>query len=156
VDAFGLGDVRQLLARKLHGDERIQIEIGLDCDRVRILFARGLGRVRRGRQAKGERCAKERGTSQIPVHFCLPPWIGRPLREARLQPQVELYTIKPNKTKQNSSDLLGFICPNRDFSMGYEPKNKKIRARVSGCAQNVSDASLPSLLQPHRMARTSL
>jgi ArsR family transcriptional regulator len=26
---------------------------------------------------------------------------------------------KPNKTKQNSLDLLGFIRPNRDFSMGY-------------------------------------
>jgi hypothetical protein len=27
--------------------------------------------------------------------------------------------IRPNKTKQNSLDLLGFIRPNWDFSMGY-------------------------------------
>jgi hypothetical protein len=27
---------------------------------------------------------------------------------------------KPNKTKQNCLDLLGFIRPNRDFSKGYE------------------------------------
>jgi hypothetical protein len=26
---------------------------------------------------------------------------------------------KPSKTKQNCLDLLGFIRPNRDFSMGY-------------------------------------
>jgi hypothetical protein len=26
---------------------------------------------------------------------------------------------QPNKTKQKSLDLLGFIRPNRDFSMGY-------------------------------------
>jgi hypothetical protein len=30
---------------------------------------------------------------------------------------------KPNKTKQNSLDFLGFIRPNRDFSMGYDEKN---------------------------------
>jgi hypothetical protein len=34
---------------------------------------------------------------------------------------------KPNKTKQNCLDLLGFIRQNRDFSMGYEEKNKKNR-----------------------------
>jgi hypothetical protein len=28
--------------------------------------------------------------------------------------------INPNKTKQNCLDFLGFIRPNRDFSMGYE------------------------------------
>jgi hypothetical protein len=27
---------------------------------------------------------------------------------------------KPNKSKQKSLDLHGFIRPNRDFSMGYE------------------------------------
>jgi hypothetical protein len=27
--------------------------------------------------------------------------------------------IKPNKTKQNGLDFLGFIRPNRGFSMGY-------------------------------------
>jgi hypothetical protein len=33
----------------------------------------------------------------------------------------------PNKTKQKSLDFLGFIRPNRDFSMGYGQKNKKNR-----------------------------
>jgi hypothetical protein len=33
----------------------------------------------------------------------------------------------PNKTKQNCLDFLGFIRPNRDFSKGYEQKNKKNR-----------------------------
>jgi hypothetical protein len=32
----------------------------------------------------------------------------------------------PNKTKQNSLDLFGFIWWNRDFSMSYGRKNKKI------------------------------
>jgi hypothetical protein len=31
----------------------------------------------------------------------------------------------PNKSKQKGLDLLGFIRPNRDFSMGYGRKNKK-------------------------------
>jgi hypothetical protein len=34
---------------------------------------------------------------------------------------------KPNKTKQESLDFLGFIRPNRDFSMGYDEKNNKKR-----------------------------
>jgi hypothetical protein len=29
------------------------------------------------------------------------------------------FQAKPNRTKQNSFDLLGFIRANRDFSMGY-------------------------------------
>jgi hypothetical protein len=33
----------------------------------------------------------------------------------------------PNKTKQKSLDLLGFIRPNRGFSKGYKRKNKKNR-----------------------------
>jgi hypothetical protein len=45
-------------------------------------------------------------------------------------------------------DLLGFIRPNRDFSKGYERKNKKKSTRVSGCMQNVSDG-VP-LLSPGR------
>jgi hypothetical protein len=43
-----------------------------------------------------------------------------------------------NKNKQNSFHLLPFISPNRDFSMGYERRNKNIRVLVSGCVQNVS------------------
>jgi hypothetical protein len=32
--------------------------------------------------------------------------------------QAKGFQAKPNKTKQNSLDLLGFIRPNRGFSMG--------------------------------------
>jgi hypothetical protein len=46
----------------------------------------------------------------------------------------------PNKTKQKSLDFLGFIRPNRDFSMGYGKKIKK-STRVSSCMQNVSTRS---------------
>jgi hypothetical protein len=31
-------------------------------------------------------------------------------------------TTKPSETKQIQAKMLGFICPNRDFSMGYERK----------------------------------
>jgi hypothetical protein len=34
--------------------------------------------------------------------------------------------IIPNKSKQKSLDLLGFLWPIRDFSKGYTRKNKKI------------------------------
>jgi hypothetical protein len=43
----------------------------------------------------------------------------------------------PNKTKQKSLDFLGFIRPNRDFSMGYERKNKKIHSRLRLCAKRL-------------------
>jgi hypothetical protein len=36
---------------------------------------------------------------------------------------AKLVQTNPNKTKQNSLDFLGFIRPNRDFSMGYQRKN---------------------------------
>jgi hypothetical protein len=41
-------------------------------------------------------------------------------------------------------DLLGFIRPDRDFSMSCERKNKQ-STRVSGCVQNVSRRSSPGL-----------
>jgi hypothetical protein len=44
-------------------------------------------------------------------------------------------------------DLLGFIRPNRAFSMGYSRKNKKIRPSLSGCVQI---ASQPVTTQPDR------
>jgi hypothetical protein len=44
----------------------------------------------------------------------------------------------PNKTKQKSLDLLGFIRPNRDFSMGYEQKNKKIDSRLKLYAKRLN------------------
>jgi hypothetical protein len=49
----------------------------------------------------------------------------------------------PNKTKQNCLDFLGFIRPNRDFSMGYGQKNTKKSTRVSSCVQNVSGTPSP-------------
>jgi hypothetical protein len=60
-----------------------------------------------------------------------------------------------NKTKQNSFHLLAFIFPNGDFSMGYGRKNKKNRARVSSCVQNVSSAPFPSAAAGRIEARTS-
>jgi hypothetical protein len=53
---------------------------------------------------------------------------------------VHSIQANPNKTKPKSLDLLGFIRPNRDFSKGYERKNKK-STRVSSCMRNVSSAT---------------
>jgi hypothetical protein len=44
---------------------------------------------------------------------------------------------KPNKSKQKSLDLLGIICPNWAFSMGYGRKNKKI-FRLRLCANRLT------------------
>jgi hypothetical protein len=52
----------------------------------------------------------------------------------------------PNKTKQKSLDFLGFIRPNRDFSKGYEQKNKKNRL-ASQVVCKTSHASMRSLSQ---------
>jgi hypothetical protein len=46
--------------------------------------------------------------------------------------------INPNKNPWIPLDLLGFIRPNRDFSMGYSGKNKKNLASISGCTPNAS------------------
>jgi hypothetical protein len=46
-----------------------------------------------------------------------PAPLGRP------QPAAKQIQANPNKTKQSSLDLFGFILPNRDFSMGYGRKN---------------------------------
>jgi hypothetical protein len=62
---------------------------------------------------------------------------------ARIPPK--LIQIKPSKIACFSLDLLGFIRPNRDFSMGCERKNKKNSTRVSGCVQDVSSAHSPIL-----------
>jgi hypothetical protein len=37
----------------------------------------------------------------------------------RFNQHAKSVQINPNKTKQKSLDLLGFIRPNRDFSKGY-------------------------------------
>jgi hypothetical protein len=47
--------------------------------------------------------------------------------EPRFNRRANSFQINPNKTKQKSLDFLGLIGPNRDFSMGYEQKNKKNR-----------------------------
>jgi hypothetical protein len=44
-----------------------------------------------------------------------------------------------NKRKQNGFHLLSFIFPNRDFSMGYGRKNKKIRLRLKLARQVVDE-----------------
>ena len=42
------------------------------------------------------------------------------LRRSNPPSETKQYQAPPNKTKQNCLDLLGFIRPNRDFSMGYD------------------------------------
>jgi hypothetical protein len=49
----------------------------------------------------------------------------------------------PNKTKQKSLDLLGFIWPIRDLSVGYAAKNKKNPgSRLRLCAERLKQADL--------------
>jgi hypothetical protein len=55
-------------------------------------------------------------------------------------PKAKSIQINPSKTKQKSLDFLGFIRPNRDFSMGYARKNKKIRLASQVVVQGVSRA----------------
>jgi hypothetical protein len=65
-----------------------------------------------------------------------------------MQPEREFY---PNKSKQNQAnclDFLGFVRPNRDFSKGYEQKNKKI-----GLASQVVCKASPALLSPSHADR---
>jgi hypothetical protein len=45
---------------------------------------------------------------------------------------------RPNKTKQKSLDLLGFIRPNRFFSMRYGESNKKIDSRIKLCGKRLN------------------
>jgi hypothetical protein len=52
---------------------------------------------------------------------------GESTRRPGFKQRANSLQAKPNKTKQNCLDFLGFIRPNRDFSMGYEQKNKKNR-----------------------------
>jgi hypothetical protein len=44
---------------------------------------------------------------------------AQPKSIARNGPAAKQIQAKPNKSKQKALDLLGFIRPNRDFSMGY-------------------------------------
>jgi hypothetical protein len=50
---------------------------------------------------------------------------GAAPRKGALGPAAKRTQAKPNKSKQNGLDLLGFIRPNRDFSKSYAGKNKK-------------------------------
>ena len=62
----------------------------------------------------------------------------------------------PNKSKQKRLDLLGFIRQNRDFSMGYREKNKKIFPRLRLCAKHFKprQASLSPRPGPPRWVRS--
>jgi hypothetical protein len=75
-------------------------------------------------------------------------WRGRrPGRSGGFNQSGNSLQANPNKSKQKSLDFLGFIRPNRDFSMGYEQKNKKIDSRLRLCAKRLR--SIPtSLLFP--------
>jgi hypothetical protein len=48
---------------------------------------------------------------------------------------------KPNKTKQNCLDFLGFIRPNQDFSKGYAQKIKKTDSRLKLCTKRLNSSS---------------
>jgi hypothetical protein len=47
------------------------------------------------------------------------PAYGFPRNGRRFNQGARSFQANPNKTKQKSFDFLGFIRPNRDFSMGY-------------------------------------
>jgi hypothetical protein len=55
-----------------------------------------------------------------PSAGALPPTAATSKRNSVVSAETSLSSqILPNKSKQNGLDLLGFIRPNRDFSMGY-------------------------------------
>jgi hypothetical protein len=103
-----------------------------------------------------------RGASPLTDSLQKTPYaLGRHLRSsarrtrhadgARPRPSAGPTRIKPNKTKQKSLDFLGFIRPNRDFSMGYGESSKKSSGGVSRDVQNVLTARSPSFsLTPRR------
>jgi hypothetical protein len=69
-----------------------------------------------------------------------PPGAGCNRRASYLQANA-------SKNKQSCLDLLGFIWPNRDFSKGYERKNKKICLAFDSPSRLWRDAPRrPSLL----------
>jgi hypothetical protein len=57
-----------LPAGQLHGDQRVEIEISLDADRVRVVFDPRPG-ARQGGPAAGERGAEERRATGIGADF---------------------------------------------------------------------------------------
>jgi hypothetical protein len=59
-------------------------------------------------------------------------------------PSKQIQT-KPSKKAWISLDLLGFIRPNRDFSKGYERRNKKkSNSRLKLCAERLIGSPLDS------------
>jgi hypothetical protein len=60
-----------------------------------------------------------------PPRICVTVWVAIPAGKYNRNAKTPL--TNPNKTKQKSLDLLGFVRPNRDFSKGCEQKNKKNR-----------------------------
>jgi hypothetical protein len=53
----------------------------------------------------------------------------------------------PNKSKQNCLDLLGFIRPNRDFSMSYDESKQK-NPVPSRALCKTSQARIPHYFSP--------
>jgi hypothetical protein len=52
----------------------------------------------------------------------------------KYNPRASSVQVNPNQTKEKSLHVLGFLWPNRDFSMGYKQKNKKILPRLNSRA----------------------
>jgi hypothetical protein len=77
----------------------------------------------------------------------------RPPQRRGFNQSAHSVQAKPNKTKQKSLDFLGFIRPNRGFSMGYDEKNKKKRlaSQVVCKTSQTHPAVLPPA--PSAMAR---
>jgi hypothetical protein len=82
------------------------------------------------------------------------PAAAPPDRGPGFNQRANFVQANPNKTKQKSLDFLGFIRPNRDFSMGYEQKNKKNRlAYQVVCKTSQAHLSLVSPSAGARLAR---
>ena len=83
-------------------------------------------------------------------------WRGRrPGRSGGFNQSGNSFQANPNKSKQKSLDLFGFIRPNRDFSMGYEQKIKKRLASQVVCKTSQLDLtiSFSSVFSPLRQRR---
>ena len=74
--------IGELLARQVHGDERIEIEIGVDADRVRLLL--GDGRLRCRRERRGSKQKSQNPTNDLAAHVQLLLALACPNRVALL------------------------------------------------------------------------
>jgi hypothetical protein len=75
----------------------------------------------------------------------------RPNPSAVFKQRANSFQTKPNKTKQNGLDFLGFIRPKRDFPMGYGRKNKKNRLASQVVCETSQRTPLP--LQPNAFSK---